>query len=393
MNKSYENYTATDFLKEDAFLKSLLFPSQEEADFRKGLLAEYPGRRLEINRAEEIFQTLSFNNASFSLAEKREMLEAIHRKIGRYKRQQSLHIRRFAAIAAGLAIVIGLSYVFVFNRDTTGERFAVNRTQGEPANDILLILSSDESVRLDPDAHITYSKEGKITVYSENKTQATTLSVDKNRWNKLVVPRGKRSFLTLADGSTIWINSGSTLEFPSLFAERERKIKVDGEIYIEVVKDLEKPFILNTSKMEISVLGTRFNVSDYEEDGEQSIVLVEGSVAVKTGKHPDKKILLPRQMLAMSADGIHIKTVNINKHISWKDGLLEFESENLTNVLAKLSRYYNVLVDCREDIREMKCTGKLVLFDDFEEVLQTISNTLPVKIEKTGNRIYIDKLI
>jgi ferric-dicitrate binding protein FerR (iron transport regulator) len=391
MNKIYENYTATDFLKDESFLKNLLFPAQKDTDFWNDFLKEHPEKQTEINRAREIFHTITFNKETFTSKEKYEILEAINQKIRRHKRRRILKIRRTAAVAAGLAVLVGLSSVFFLKKDVP-DGIAYHQTQTEyNGNDIQLILSDDQSVRLDPNTRITYSGEGKIVVSSNDDNTQAVFNAGKNRWNKLIVPKGKRSFLKLADGSGIWVNSGTTLEFPVAFAGNERRIKVDGEVYIEVVKDRDKPFYLNTVDMEISVLGTRFNVSAYSGDTEQSVVLVEGSVAVKAEKHSGKKILLPEQMLSKTASGISTKKTNVYNHISWKDGLLQFESENLSVILEKLSRYYNVPVECREDIRKMKCSGKLVLFDDFEEVLQTISSTLPVKIEKNGNQIHVKK--
>ena len=101
--------------------------------------------------------------------------------------------------------------------------------------------------------------------------------------NTLVVPRGRRSSLLLADGSRIWVNSGSVLRFPSHFDEKQRLIEAEGEIYIEVVK-AKIPFLVKTDKFTVNVLGTKFNISSYTDEEESTVVLVEGSVNVCTKK-------------------------------------------------------------------------------------------------------------
>ena len=104
--------------------------------------------------------------------------------------------------------------------------------------------------------------------------------VTEGELNKLVVSYGKRARITLCDGTKIWANAGTVLLYPTYFEDKKREIYVDGEIYIDVTPNPEKPFIIKTSDMGIKVLGTSFNVSAYRDDAEKSIVLVTGKVEV-----------------------------------------------------------------------------------------------------------------
>lgn len=259
----------------------------------------------------------------------------------------------------------------------------------ELSKEIRLMLQGNETVILDNDVKIKYDSTGNLTASTEK--QAISKSVEKHKksaFNKLIVPKGRRSTLELADGTKVWINSGSVLEFPSVFEDEYRKIRVDGEIYIEVVKNTDKPFMVKTSQFEVQVFGTRFNVSAYKEDQMQSVVLVSGSVSVKTKS--DKEVLLkPDQKLHIEGDISEIKTVDVYDYISWKDGLLQFKSTSLNQVTIAISRYFDVPVICSPKLGTMKCSGKLVLFDDLDTVLSTLKEIFPVDFVKDGDEIKI----
>ena len=207
--------------------------------------------------------------------------------------------------------------------------------------------------------------------------------------NTLIVPYGSHSSIVLADGSKVWINSGSKLRFPSSFGPGERRIKVEGEIYIEVAKDTSRPFYVETPQLTVNVLGTKFNVSAYADDALQSVVLVEGKVNVKANSNEDF-VLLPNQRFKLS-DGISgIDEVNAYDYISWKDGVLQFRGETMKDIIQRLSRYYNVSITCTPEVAQ-KCTmGKLILFDDIEQVMKTFSLLYDVQCTIEAGSIKIE---
>lgn len=405
--KAYNDFEAVDFLKDDSFLKSIFLLSEEDVLFWKKFASEHPEKAEELARAKEILASIKFNYVSFSSREKQEMLEQINKGIRLFKRKKiRRNIFRIAA-AACLAGLISISYVFFIR--TSGDN---EQPVAEQQKDTLmlpnekntqLILANNETVVFDNEANITYKEGGEIITGSKDKD---VLSIDieknKNKYNRLVVPKGKRSsVLILEDGSKVWVNSGSTFSFPVSFNSDKREVFVEGEIYIEVARDTKRPFFVKTPDMHVKVLGTRFNVSAYKEDASQFVVLVEGLVEVQSKDKTKKKVLLPDQMLTMRADAINISKVNTYDYISWKDGLLQFRSQPLSEILAKLSRYYDMEIESEPDIKNMRCTGKLVLFDDPKDVFETISHTIslektvsnnvPVSYEINGNHVLIKK--
>ena len=209
-------------------------------------------------------------------------------------------------------------------------------------------------------------------------------------YSTLLVPYGKRSFLTLRDGTKVWVNSGTEVRFPVNMEGRERSIYVDGEIYIEVSKDKERPFYVHTSGFDVRVYGTKFNVTSYKADSDKSVVLVEGSVSVWTKEKETKEVFLhPNQMYNTNGADAKVTNVNALQYITWKDGIWQFTSERLESIALRLSRYYGVDIHCDERTAAKSCTGKLILFDDVDKTLRIIEEIFGVRYETNQNEIII----
>ena len=278
--------------------------------------------------------------------------------------------------AASVAILVGCffllkSYSSVLDPDIA--TFAVNTKADLPlTEETLLILAEDNVVSLK-------EKETEITYNSvEIKTNQESIQKEKSAaYNQLVIPRGKRSVLTFADGSKVWVNAGTRVIYPVEFEKDKREIYVDGEIYIEVARDENRPFYVRTKDMNVRVLGTKFNVTAYESEAIRSVVLAQGCVQVETARTP-KAILAPNQMFS-SADGKeNISQVDVEQAISWINGLYCFQSADLGIVLQRLSTYYGVNVEFDPALSKIKCSGKIDLKDNFETVINGLTFVAPI---------------
>ena len=259
--------------------------------------------------------------------------------------------------------------------------------QAMPSTDIQLI-SGEKVVELKQNAQIEL-KDGHISIVEESDVSKMLLS--ENVMNKLIVPAGKRSSLQLGDGTKIWLNSGTELDFPSKFAGRTREISVKGEIYIEVEKG-HQPFYVNTSKFRVQVHGTKFNISAYGENEDNSVVLVEGSVEIVTpGQEPTW--LAPNERAAIIAGDILKETVNVDEYTSWKEGVLIFNKTPISEILKKIGRYYNVHFEDRSgnELFSKTCTGELILSEDFEELMISLSLFFSMQYHREGDIIYLRK--
>lgn len=387
----YENYSVKDFLEDDLFLQWQLAPTETLDEFWKQVLQQYPHQEANLSDAVRTLHSVTINHVSLSRREEDKMLQNIY---ARYRRHR---IRRFIYWSTSVAASLILLFLLVSPlRDFTGEKVNVMLTDVQSVRldtiqDVQLIIGEKKTIAMAEDADISWTKEDEIEVNgrSSNSTYKSRIDADVT-YSTLLVPYGKRSFLTLRDGTKIWINSGTELRFPANMEKKGRGIYVNGEIYIEVAKDETSPFYVRTSEFDVRVYGTKFNVTSYKADLNKSVVLVEGSVSVLTKEKEAEEIFLhPNQMYKTDQPGNKVTDVNALQYITWKDGIWQFTSERLENIVLRLSRYYGIKIHCDEISAAKSCTGKLVLFDDINETLQIIEEIFGVKYTPNQNEITI----
>ncbi|MDR2919230.1 MAG: FecR domain-containing protein [Tannerella sp.] len=204
----------------------------------------------------------------------------------------------------------------------------------------------------------------------------------KSSLQELYVPAGQRARITLPDGSTAWLNAGSSLHYPSVF-ENERKVSLVGEGFFDVAKDADKPFIVATGDIEIKALGTQFNVSNYPKAGMLSATLTNGSIIVyQTGKESSGQILEPNQQLIVENGMFRLeKSIDLDD-LLWKEGLYSFKKERMRNIIKKLELYFDVEITVSNPrILEYEYTGKFRQRDGVMEILRIIQKIHHFKID------------
>lgn len=192
----------------------------------------------------------------------------------------------------------------------------------------------------------------------------------------VTTPYGAKTNMMLPDGSWVWLNSGSTLSFPINF-DINRPVTLEGEAYFEVEKS-NKPFIVSTKYGNVEVLGTKFNVSAYEEEIFQA-TLASGSVKVKEIMTKKAVVIKPGQQAGISENKITVKEVEVDLFTSWKDGKLIFKKEYLPVVAKRLERWYNIKIELANDKRlsDIWYSGTIEM-ESFSEVLDLLRVTAPV---------------
>ncbi len=207
---------------------------------------------------------------------------------------------------------------------------------------------------------------------------------------ELYVPAGQRARITLPDGTTAWVNGGSTLLYPSFFSD-ERKIFLTGEAFFDVAKDREKPFIVSTQSIDIMALGTQFDVYSYSKGDYTSTTLIEGSVKVyPTGKESEATILKPNQRLLFENGLFKLEESIDMDDLLWREGIYSFKKENMENIINKLQLYYDVDIIIKDPrILKYEYTGKFRQRDGVMEILRIIQKIHKFKIDKNEelNRI------
>ncbi len=377
-NKDYTSYKATDFAKDNYFIGWQLNPDAHDNEFWQELMRTHPELVPEIERAIEILRSVRLNANDLSSAEREEETGKLHIRILRRKRQRVLARTLYVAAAACVILAV-LMWQKTSDVKTHDERNSIN-------NEICLVIDK-QVTKLPQNAIVECNTEGNLSVNLRDGKQFASLKGG-DEVNRLVVPKGKHSTLIMADGTKVWVNSGSEMRFPTLFAKDRREMQLTGEAYLEVAKDKKRPFTLIAPDFNIEVLGTKFNVSAYKEDHKHEVALLEGSVKVSVkGKEPVK--LVPNQMAVIETERISTQEIDANLYACWRNGILSMSSEPLQDILRVLQRYYNVEIKTSAGVDNLKCNGKLLLSDSIDEVLQSIEATVPVKTERKGDKINI----
>jgi len=158
------------------------------------------------------------------------------------------------------------------------------------------------------------------------------------------VPLGQMSNLTLPDGTTVQLNSGTHFAYAGNFNGGERIVEMEGEAFFNVAKDPEHPFIVKTKTLDFKVYGTSFNVQAYDDEKEANTTLVEGSLGVlsKTGKEFTRLVPGENVNFDVVSKELVVKNVNTDLYTSWQKGLITFRDEKLSDIAKKMERWYNV---------------------------------------------------
>lgn len=309
---------------------------------------------------------------------------------GEKKRRRNYLLITSASIAASVLICISTIYFLNQTAIVDVDLQAIAEGMDSQAVDEVTLITAKEQLNLDEDAFIKYSKEGKVAVNSRVIKEEEEKARDEQEYNQLLVPPGKRARIELSDGTRLVVNSQSKVVYPRRFKGDIRKIYAQGEVFLEVAHDKKRPFIVESEDFNLRVLGTKFNISNYKGSA-TNIVLVEGSVEV-TDKSARKARLAPNDLLNI-ADGTITtqKKVDVAEYISWVDGIMLLNGNDLSQIIQKLSIYYGISIQCDPLVGSEKVYGKLDLKDDIDEVIECIQQTLPFTIEKRDTSIYLNK--
>jgi len=228
-----------------------------------------------------------------------------------------------------------------------------------------------------------------------NLLKPSLLSDKEIRYSEITVPFGQMSQIKLSDGTKIWLNSGTTLRYPERFAENSRSVSIEGEAYFEVAKMAHKPFTVNTTEMNIEVLGTSFNLSAYREDAATSVTLVEGKVAVRDNTGKTIAQLIPGQKAVKNkqTNALAISTVETAFYSAWIAGKIYFDDEPLDQIAIKLERWFNVEITfADQQLKSHRFTGTILKNKPVDQIMQALELLSPIRFKHQVNAIGKDKI-
>ena len=212
-------------------------------------------------------------------------------------------------------------------------------------------------------------------------------------YNQVDVPPSGEYMIVLSDGTKVYLNSASSLCYPTVFPPGERRVKLSGEAYFVVAKG-ERPFIVETSLEEVKVFGTEFNVMAYEDEKELQTTLVKGSVGVLAKGMEAigfQKIVPGEQFLLNRKTGkTEVVTVDVFPYVAWKDGLFVSQNDNLETILRKIARWFDVEIFYQNpELKQKRFFGIMKRQTRLQEVLDVIAKAGDVHFEVNGRVVLV----
>lgn len=393
MNKIIHTSQQTDhFLQNEDFIKWRLFQTKESEDYWKDFKLKNPHLEVALQNAISQFDAIEINKYHLSEHDKKDIYDMVFQKINQYKRRR-LIIWVSSAAAIMLLGVMSLLFMNQMNKESgymSEQKNEIIVGETLPEEEIYLI-SAGKKINLAQNVQIGLTEDGNALV-TDSTSSKKVLTLAKSELNRLVVPYGKRSKLILSDGTEVWLNSGTQLDFPSEFNGNTREIFIEGEIFIDVAHNAQVPFIVHAQDMDIRVQGTSFNISAYSDESSKTVVLVEGKVRIGRGSTHIAE-LLPNEKINITENNFLKETVDVSEYISWRKGVLEFNSTPMSEILRKIGRYYNVQFDENTDVKlnELTCTGKLFLSNNLDSVMTSVSILSSTLYKRENNTIHIIK--
>ena len=209
----------------------------------------------------------------------------------------------------------------------------------------------------------------------------------------ITVPAGQRVNLDLPDGSNVWLNAGTTMQYPVSFMTDKREVILDGEAYFEVAHNEKSPFVVHTSTLDVEVLGTKFNVGAYSKKAVFEASLMQGKIRVKS-PHNEKTavVLLPNYKTTLKDGRLVVSKIDDYNVYRWKEGLYCFKSKPFTQIMEDLERYYDLKIQVdKKSIESVALTGKFRISDGLDYALRVLQKdvSFTYRRDKDNDVIYI----
>lgn len=313
--------------------------------------------------------------------------------IVRNKFQKVKYIFRYAAV---LLIPLGIFMMYNIRKEESQITVSLTIPSPEPGmTKATLKLANGQAVNLTEfsgneikiDGASKLQKSGDTLQYETGSPLANDTVME---YNTLSIPRGAEYHVVLSDGSTIYLNSESSLRYPVKFKGNKREVELKGEAYFDIARDSRKAFIVHVNDMEVKVLGTSFGIRAYDEEAEILTTLVHGSVNVRT---KDAEVHLnPSQQAVYKTNGknIDVQTVNVEHFVGWKSGRFIFDNLRLEDILNRLQKWYDFKVFYQnQESKDLRFSVNLIRYNDFTGFLKALERTESVKFEIKGKAIVV----
>jgi len=306
-----------------------------------------------------------------------------------------LNFIRKLSIAAALLVCLGTAFYFYIPKTNAGLPQNAKHDIPPGGNKATLILADGRKITLDDASTGKIAEQAGLIVTKTADGQLLfqikeVKSINPLACNSIITPRGGQYQVQLPDGTKVWLNTASSLRFPTAFVANERNVILTGEAYFEVAKNPDRPFTVSTQAQKVEVLGTHFNINSYVDEQVTKTTLFEGAVKVLPKGSLSSKILKPGEQSTLKAEKLQVELVDMEEILAWKNGLFVFNDESLESIMRKISRWYNVDIEYASDaVKSEPFGGSISRFGNVSQILHMLEITGHVRFKILPNRILV----
>lgn len=300
-------------------------------------------------------------------------------------------INRWRWIAAAIIVIAATTAIIIYPRKPVTP--VTSSQDVQPGREgAILTLANGTNISLDTVKNATVALQGGVTAKVVNGSLIYEGVGDQVVYNTMTTPKGRQFQLTLPDGTQVWLNSASSIRYPTIFNGNQRLVEITGEVYFEVAKLAAKPFAVNVNgKAEIRVLGTHFNVNAYSNEASINTTLMEGSIAVAASS--DQPVTLKPGQQAQIGGTREIRVIqnaDVEKVMAWKNGLFNFEDVPLEEAMRQLERWYDIEVVYENGVPNRLLAGEMTRDVTLNDLL-TVLGKIRVKCRLEGRKMIVSK--
>ena len=317
------------------------------------------------------------------------------------KRQRTRKNRRMKTIiryAAILTLPIVAASIFLLQKNDRQAIVSISEVIKPGEHKAVLITGGGDRITLSDSTLSPIQEQNGMIVNVMNNKVFYTLPEDSlctqesPIFNTLQIPRGGEYFLTLADGTEVWLNAETEIRYPVQFTGNKRVVYLDGEAYFTVAPDKKKPFTVVSTHASVSVLGTQFNFRAYPDEQDVQTTLVSGSVIMQSEKYKQQIKLVPGEQGVLEKRSANLTKQEVNTYLytAWKDGRFAFRDARLEDLFNILARWYDLSIFYQSpEAKDIRFTGDLNKTDDFKSILKIIEQNERVIFTVNQRTVFI----
>jgi transmembrane sensor len=381
-------------IEQESFLNYCFKRNDQDVKYWEEWLLQNPARKQEADQLRQLVLLMGDESRTSTI---NTDFAKLQQRLSRSKQGLKL-IKQSSwlkwSIAASILVLLSVGILFYISQNTKNadSKLADVAPGGNKAT---LILANGKKIDLsgavngaiadETGIKVIKTAEGKI-IYDLTNTRAAA----NEQYNTIETPVGGQYQVNLSDGTRVWLNSASSLRYPTHFSGGERKVELTGEGYFEVAHQKSMPFKVASAGQTVEVLGTHFNIMSYRDEQTVKTTLLQGSVKISMGR--ESTLLKPGQQALHTGDKIRISDeVDMEDVVAWKNGYFKF-NESLEGIMGKISRWYGVEVvyETKTD-PNLTYSGKISRGRNISAILKIIEFNGDVHFRIEGRKVYVTK--